>query len=103
VKARASDGSVFWWGAAFVTVTSSARVQADRRADAKAPLAFGITVAQQGLWREVQYRCEWAIEIDPTYAATDNNLAVAYEQLGRVDHARLAYEKALAPRTARQV
>ncbi len=36
-----------------------------------------------------------AIEIDPTYAAAFNDLAVAYEHEGQLDKARDAYEKAL--------
>jgi Flp pilus assembly protein TadD len=68
---------------------------ADRRGDAKAQVAFGIEVARAGLWREAVFRFERAIEIDPTYAAAYNNLAVAYEQAGELDKARRAYEKAL--------
>ena len=37
-----------------------------------------------------------ATEIDPTYAAAFNNLAVAYEQQGDAEKARAAYEKAVA-------
>jgi Flp pilus assembly protein TadD len=68
---------------------------ADARADAKEQVAFGINVAQRGLWREAIYRWERAIEIDPTYAAAHNDLAIAYEHEGQLDKARKAYEKAL--------
>src|SRR5688572_21294370 len=68
---------------------------ADARSDAKAQVAFGISVAQRGLWREAIYRWERAVEIDPTYAAAFNDLAVAYEHEGQLDKARQAYEKAL--------
>jgi Flp pilus assembly protein TadD len=68
---------------------------ADTRSDAKTQVAFGITVAQQGLWREAMYRWERATGIDPTYAAAYNNLGVAYEQQGLLDKARGAYERAL--------
>lgn len=81
--------------AALAVVLSSAVLHADARTDAKAQVAFGIIVAQQGLWREAMYRWERAIAIDPTYAAAFNNLAVAYEQLGMLEQARKAYEKAL--------
>ena len=68
---------------------------ADARSDAKAQVEFGINVAQRGLWREAIYRWEKAVEIDPTYAAAFNDLAIAYEHEGQLDKARKAYEKAL--------
>src|SRR5437667_7341424 len=68
---------------------------ADKRSDAKAQVEFGISVAQRGLWREAIYRWEKAAEIDPTYAAAFNDLAIAYEHEGQLDKARKAYDKAL--------
>jgi type IV pilus assembly protein PilF len=68
---------------------------ADARRDAKAQVEFGISVAQRGLWREAIYRWEKAVEIDPTYAAAYNDLAIAYEHEGQLEKARKAYEKAL--------
>jgi len=68
---------------------------ADARGDAKEQVEFGIAVAQKGLWREAIYRWERAAQIDPTYAAAQNNLAIAYEHEGELDKARAAYEKAL--------
>ena len=68
---------------------------ADARGDAKKQIEFGIAVAQRGLWREAIYRWERATQIDPTYAAAHNNLAIAYEHEGELDKARSAYEKAV--------
>ena len=68
---------------------------ADRRTEAKSQVEFGISVAQRGLWKEAIYRWERAADIDPTYAAAYNNLAVAYEHEGALDKARKAYDKAL--------
>ena len=68
---------------------------ADARSDAKSQVEFGINVAQRGLWREAIYRWEKAVELDPTYAAAYNDLAIAYEHEGQLDKARKAYEKAL--------
>ena len=68
---------------------------ADARADAKAQVEFGISVAQRGLWKEAIYRWERATQIDPTYAAAFNNLAVAYEHEGMLEKAGEAYERAL--------
>ena len=69
-------------------------VGADPRSDAKAQVDFGIAVAQKGLWKEAAYRWERATQLDPSYAAAFNNLAIAYEQQGDFDKARTAYEKA---------
>jgi len=68
---------------------------ADARSKAKAEVEFGISVAQRGLWREAIFRWKKAVEIDPSYAAAWNNLAIAYEQQGQFESARDAYEKAL--------
>lgn len=68
---------------------------ADKRDDSKAQVDFGIKSAQKELWNEALYRWKRAVEIDPTYAAAYNNLAIAYEHNGRFDEARAAYEKAL--------
>jgi Tfp pilus assembly protein PilF len=68
---------------------------ADARSDAKEQVQFGIRVAQQGLWQEALYRWRRAAEIDPTYAAAFNNLAIAHEHHGQLDEARVSYEQAL--------
>jgi Flp pilus assembly protein TadD len=47
------------------------------------------------LWREAIYRWERATQLDPTYAAAHNNLAIGYEHEGDLDKARGAYEKAM--------
>jgi Tfp pilus assembly protein PilF len=67
----------------------------DARAKSKEQVEFGIKVAQNGLWKEAAYRWEKAVQIDPTYPAAWNNLAIAYEQQGNFEEARKAYEKAL--------
>jgi Flp pilus assembly protein TadD len=68
---------------------------AEDRRTAKEQVEFGIRVAQNGLWREAQYRWERAVELDASYAPAWNNLAVSYEQAGRFDDARKAYETAI--------
>ena len=85
--------------AAVVMLASPAHAAEDRDA-AKAQVEFGIKVAQNGLWKEAAYRWERAVELDPTYAAAWNNLAIAYEHEGKFEEARKAYEKAveLAPK-----
>jgi Tfp pilus assembly protein PilF len=74
---------------------SASAAVADARSDARAQVNFGINVAQRGLWREAIYRWEKAVELDPTYAAAFNDLAIAYEHEGQLDKARKAYEKAI--------
>ena len=84
--------------AAFVVMGLTAGavpVFADARSDSKAQVDFGIKSAQKELWSEALYRWKRAVEIDPTYAAAHNNLAIAYEHNGQFDEARVAYEKAL--------
>ena len=79
-----------------IVAFTSFPARAEQRGAAKEQVEFGVQVAQRGLWREAIYRWERATQLDPTYAAAFNNLAVAYEQDGQLDKARAAYEKALA-------
>ncbi len=78
-----------------VALLSAVPAFADARSDARAQVEFGINVAQRGLWREAIYRWERAVELDPTYAAAFNDLAIAYEHEGMLDKARKAYDKAI--------
>ena len=80
--------------ACVATVTASPSF-ADSKSEAKSQVEFGINVAQRGLWREAIYRWQKATELDPTYAAAYNDLAIAYEHEGQLDKARKAYEKAI--------
>lgn len=82
--------------ALLLAVVAWAPAYADQRSEAKQQVEFGIQVAQRGLWREAIYRWERATQLDPTYAAAYNNLAIAYEQQGELEKARAAYEKALS-------
>jgi Tfp pilus assembly protein PilF len=79
---------------AFLVAASPAWAD-NARSKAKAEVDFGITVAQKGLWREAIFRWKKAVELDPSYAAAWNNLAIAYEHEGQFESARDAYEKAL--------
>ena len=63
---------------ASLAAVSATPLFADARSEAKAQVEFGISVAQRGLWREAIYRWEKATELDPTYAAAFNDLAIAY-------------------------
>jgi len=86
--------SVVFLVACAATVTASPSF-ADNKSEARSQVEFGINVAQRGLWREAIYRWEKATELDPTYAAAFNDLAIAYEHEGQLEKARKAYEKAV--------
>lgn len=77
-----------------LTIATSA-AYADARGDSQAQVVFGIDAAQKELWKEALYRWKRAVEIDPTYAAAYNNLAIAHEHEGQFEAARKAYERAL--------
>src|SRR5258708_26102783 len=80
---------------ACVATVSASPSFADAKSDAKSQVEFGINVAQRGLWREAIYRWQKAIELDPSYVAAYNDLAIAYEHEGQLAQARKAYEKAI--------
>jgi Tfp pilus assembly protein PilF len=86
-------------GALFLTaalvISASPTYARDARSDAKQQVEFGIKVAQNGLWKEAAYRWEKAVQLDPTYAAAWNNLAIAYEHQGDFEKAANAYERAV--------
>jgi Tfp pilus assembly protein PilF len=81
--------------AALVLAMTASMVAADVRTEAKEQVKFGIEVAQHNLWREAISKFERAADIDPSYAAAWNNLAIAHEQQGNLDKAYDAYQKAL--------
>ena len=83
------------WLTALLIAAMSVSLAADKRADAKSQVEFGIAIAKAGLWRDAVTHWQKAIKIDPTYAAAWNNLGIGYEQLGRFKEAREAYEMAL--------
>ena len=79
-----------------LALLSTAPLSADRRADARSQVDFGIELAQKGLWKEAEFRWEKAVELDPTYGPAWNNLGIAYEQQGKFAEAKKAYDKAMA-------
>lgn len=78
-----------------VVLFAPALASAQDRGKSKEQVEFGIKVAQNNLWNEARYRWEKATELDPTYAAAWNNLAIAYEHEGKFEQAKKAYERAL--------
>jgi Tfp pilus assembly protein PilF len=76
-------------------IPASGLLAQDGETESREQVAFGIEVAQKGLWREATYRWEKAVELDPANPSARNNLAVAYEQSGEFDLANEEYERAL--------
>lgn len=58
-------------------------------------LAFGIAMAERGLWSEAHFRFEEAARVNPRDPRILNNLAVANEALGNFDAALESYRAAL--------
>lgn len=58
-------------------------------------IAFGVKMAQRGLWNEALFRFKRAAEQRPGDGKVLNNLAVAYEAVGQYENALLAYQEAL--------
>ena len=78
-----------------LAASAVAHAQDQDRGKSREQIEFGIKVAQLGLWNEALYRWEKATQLDPTYAAAWNNLAIALEHEGKFDSAKKAYEAAL--------
>lgn len=71
---------------------------------ASAQLEFGVEMAKRGLWSEALFRFKQAEGLNPGDPAILNNLAVAYEALGRFDKALDYYQRAIkADRTNRDL
>lgn len=58
-------------------------------------LAFGVSMARQGLWSEALFRFHQAERLDPDNVHVINNLGVAYEASGDFETALQQYQKAL--------
>lgn len=59
-------------------------------------LAFGVEMAQRGLWQEALFRFRQAERAGASDPRVLNNLAVAYEAVGDFDRALEVYKRALA-------
>jgi len=58
-------------------------------------MAFGVKMAQRGLWSEALFRFRQADSVRPDDPRILNNLAVAYEAVGGYEQALETYQKAL--------
>ena len=63
---------------------------------AKKRVESGIFLASVGLWEDASYQWQRAVQLDPLNSDARNNLAVAYELVGKSALAKSEYERALA-------
>ena len=61
----------------------------------QAQLAFGVKMAQRGLWSEALFRFKQAERLSPGDPRILNNMAVAYEALGNFEKALDYYQNAI--------
>ena len=98
-RARSPALRLFVLGLLSLPVAAPSPAGAGEALSPKEEMRFGIEAARHGLWREAAFRFEKALKADAKNARLHNNLAVAWEGLGRIDDARRAYREAsrLAP------
>ncbi len=58
-------------------------------------LAFGVSMAKRGLWNEALFRFRMANQAQPNDGRILNNMAVAFEAVGRFEEALASYQRAL--------
>lgn len=75
-------------------VVSAPHADADE-AEIEQEIAFGVKMAQRGLWSEALFRFQRAAEEMPGNGEVLNNLAVAYEAVGQYERALETYQEAL--------
>ncbi len=57
--------------------------------------AFANKMAKEGLWKEAYFRWQKLLPEKTDSAALHNNMAVALEQMGKIEEAEKAYKRAL--------
>ena len=81
---------------AVLTALASPAFAKGKNPDTKdAQLSFGIRMARRGLWSEALFRFQQAERLEPGNARVLNNVAVAYEALGRFELALDYYQRAI--------
>jgi len=82
-------------GLALAVLCGCASSPAATKVDPGEQLQFGIEMARRGLWNEALFRFEQARRLEPEHAGVLNDLAIAYEAVGRFEDARSTYQDAL--------
>ena len=62
----------------------------------KSEFEFANKLAQDGLWKEAHYRWSKIVRSGKASAKIYNNMAIALEEMGKLDEAEKMYKKALA-------
>ncbi len=83
--------------AAIALLLSSTVALGDRKNpdNATDQLEFGVKMAKRGLWSEALFRFKQAERLRPGDPQILNNMAVAFEALGRFDQALEYYQRAI--------
>ena len=81
--------------AAVLVLAGAAWLGACRTPPGPPDLRLGVEATRDGRWDEAVALWTKTLAADPSSAAAHNNLAVAYERLGRFEEARAEYEAAL--------
>jgi Flp pilus assembly protein TadD len=76
-------------------ISGACASSAKPQTSAHAEMRQGVKAAQRGYWQEALFRFERARNVDPKDAEILNNLAVAFEALGRYGEALATYKQAL--------
>jgi len=93
------NASLLWSTLLVAATTAGCASSAGSAPAASSQIDFGLDMARRGLWNEALFRFEQARGDRPSDARVLNNLAVAYEAVGRFDDALAVYKEAvrLAP------
>ncbi len=95
-EVRTVGGVVWGAGVALVLAGALAAAPAEAARDRTgSQLEFGVQMAKRGLWNEALFRFNRVLEERPGDARLLNNMAVAYEAIGKFDKALEYYRKAL--------
>jgi len=78
-----------------VVISGACATSGNPQAAAHVEMREGVRAAQRSYWQEALFRFERARNLNPTNGEVLNNLAVAFEALGRYDEALAAYKQAL--------
>ncbi len=90
--------------AVFLLATWAVAATGAPKPRAEEQLSFGVAMAKRGLWNEALFRFRMANQANPNDSRILNNMAVAFEAVGRFEEALASYQRALkADPTSREL